>query len=242
MIFSILSIILAVVGSIVDGIGADFMIIEQGCMNTDTGDLYGTSSGKEKALLCVISADYSNDNYNNYGSRSSQCVCASNDACFGYYLASGSDCGLILTYYYSLLAASTAILAIIAAFSLLYSIFTCVAICSRSTEETAYAAPPMADVETVQMQSGGAVYIPSANGQPVQYTVGAGLSTSSLEQQKALQEQQLYLQQQQMLYVQQQQQQVPVPSPEYQQVSPVDPVAVVVTGVVVSTESPQDSV
>lgn len=135
LVFSIFAIIIAIAGTIGDGVAASYIALETGCINTQTGDSYGTDEGKNQAAVCYY--------YDFYGWFDSQCVCADDDHCYNYDLASGDDCGSILTTYESLLSASTAFLAILVVLSFVYSIFTCIA-CGGCTSSAAPPPPPPA--------------------------------------------------------------------------------------------------
>lgn len=106
---------------------------------------------------------YNNNFYDNhpyYYGMSNQCVCSDGSNCFGYELANGNDCGGILNEYTNLLAASTSIVSILTMLTFVFSILTCMVVCSSSGYNTTSAPAPT--VQTVQMVS------PQANPYAVQ--------------------------------------------------------------------------
>lgn len=149
------------IAAIVDGAQASTINSLTGCYEPTTGGTWGSDSGISSAQLCYLSSD---DTFNYYGGRTSQCLCsdASGD-CFGYSLMSGSDCGLLFTTYYNELSASSTFCAALAVLSLIYAIFTCVNCCSpdQAVPTTIPVAPVNVGVQ------GGVMYAPAPA--PIQY-------------------------------------------------------------------------
>ena len=109
-----------------------------------------------------------NHNYNFYSyTYTYQCVCTDNSVCYGYNLASGNNCGSILTTYSSLLSASTALLSILVVVSFIYSIFTCIACGSTNVVTAPVTVQPVQQVQMVP-QSAPAVFV-QPGVQPVMY-------------------------------------------------------------------------
>ena len=91
---------------LIDGFQASVIDDLDGCYAPSTGGTWGASAGVNKAMNCSMSeeADFTYSN-----GAISTCVCVNHQGkCYGYDLASGSDCGTIFTLYYNELAASCA--------------------------------------------------------------------------------------------------------------------------------------
>lgn len=134
-VFSVLGIIIGVIGTAVDSIASAIFAAESGCVNNETGEVYGTSDGKTLALDC--SYQYSASSY--YYSEQYQCICAGAGAsCYYYDLTKGDNCGSVLSTYTQLISASAVMSALITLTCFIYSVLTCVVVCGPST----YIPPP----------------------------------------------------------------------------------------------------
>ncbi len=123
-VFSIIGFILALSATLADGIGGIIIRALEGCANIETGKTYGNDVAAAYSAICSLDE------------TSSNCICtqqtsvtSSSVTCFLYDLASGDDCGVMLSTYPQQLDASTALLTIITVTIFVYSIFTCIACC-----------------------------------------------------------------------------------------------------------------
>lgn len=140
-VFSILGLIIAVVGAIVDGIAAGVFNRETACGSTKTGQMWGSSGGKNDVAICALGYAQSGTGHNaifddqNFFSANDDfhwkydCVCTDDTFCYEYNLGTAHNCGDILTTYTYLLCVSTALCVILSVTCLVYSIFACVSCC-----------------------------------------------------------------------------------------------------------------
>jgi hypothetical protein len=114
--FSVLSVLLTICGTIVDGVFFGLTNSLKFCANTDTGETWGDASTIPFGATCDTS-------------RLCACFNDSKDTCYGFDLTKGDDCGQLLNKVPALLAASMVFCIILFIASLAYSIFTCAATC-----------------------------------------------------------------------------------------------------------------
>lgn len=124
------SLIVAVIGSVVDGIAASVFGQLKACVNLGTEEIYGDASDVNIAAGALCANLYIYD----YADTSCLCVDGGlSSGCYFYELANPSDtCDIILTSYVDNLSASTAFAALVAVLSLVISIIACVNSCSKT--------------------------------------------------------------------------------------------------------------
>lgn len=121
LIFSIIAIILVIVGLILDGISYGLVHGLDTCFNQDTLEAYGDKSTSNGLQIANCLAGHSQT-----------CICinaSQDDTCYLFNLKSGDDCGVILDKLPSLLVASVIFLAFLFVAVLTYSAFTCKTVC-----------------------------------------------------------------------------------------------------------------
>lgn len=126
-VFSVISIILLVVGLIIDGIVFGATNGLDTCVDQDTNKYYGDSKYNIYAEACRID-------------HSQTCVCVNSDNtdnCYLFNLQAADNCGQILTKLPSLLLASVLFMLVLIVVVFVYSIFTCKTVCCASPEDAA---------------------------------------------------------------------------------------------------------
>jgi hypothetical protein len=133
--FSVIAIILLIVGVIIDGITYGGANALDTCGNTNTGEIYGDSANLPYLISCAV------DNH-----QDCLCIQSSNtDTCYLFNLEAADNCGQILNKYPSLLLASVLFELFLLVTVFIYSVCTCKSVCCVSAEQQAAAqntAPP----------------------------------------------------------------------------------------------------
>lgn len=93
--------------------------------------------------------NYFENNYNYYycSRMTNQCVCYGSDNCYGYDLATGNDCGSILTTYSNLLISSTVFLIVLMLVAFAYAFSACSSMTKTPYNTTAAHVPTVQEVQ-----------------------------------------------------------------------------------------------
>ena len=125
--FSIISIIVLIVGVILDGIWSGVTESLDTCYDQEKGEFYGSSTYQIFALSCA-------------SGNSQTCLCVNSgnsDTCYLFDLESADNCGEILTTMPALLLTSLIFLLLLLVTMFIYSIFTCMNTCCNKRNEAA---------------------------------------------------------------------------------------------------------
>ena len=122
--FSILTIVITLLGAAVDIYILQFTSGNMACMNDQSDTVYGNPSYADAALMCMTSSPKQGN--------SKLCFCAVEDnTCRSMYILPGQDsCGEAMSINKTLLIASASICVLMGLFSLVLSIITCRVLCS----------------------------------------------------------------------------------------------------------------
>ena len=148
-VLSVISILLCIAGVIFDGVMYNTTQALDFCWNQETGESYGNLNYYPEAVNCAY--DHS---------QTCLCVQSSNDnVCFLFNLNSAENCGQILTKLPALLLTSLIFVLLHLALVFMYSLFTCIYLCSPAVPPAAHHPNPVVSPSVI------AVATPA--GQPV---------------------------------------------------------------------------
>lgn len=126
------AVIVAVIGTIVDGIAAAVIGDLASCLDIKSGEVYGDTDVIYAAAISGCLSSY----YYNPNELSCICVDRSISSCYDYELADpNGTCEIIFTSYITNLKASTAFGAIVTILSFVISVIACVDGCSTASSQ-----------------------------------------------------------------------------------------------------------
>jgi hypothetical protein len=123
----VITIILLIVGLILDGIIYGATNALDTCGDTNTGEIYGDTANTPYLISCAV------DNH-----QDCLCIQSSNtDTCYLFNLESADNCGQILNKLPSLLLASVLFELVLVGTVFTYSVCTCKTVCCTGAEDQA---------------------------------------------------------------------------------------------------------